>query len=262
VKSSTALMKNEVHVSAHWDRLAVIADIHSNFAALEAVLGDIAKCRCDLTIDLGDCVSGPLFPRKSAARLMELGINSVRGNHERQLSTLDRSQMGPSDAFADSDLTSEQKVWIAARPFRLVLGSDVMAVHGAPSSDLDYLLETVEPAGCRPATCAEVEARLTGIEHRLILCGHTHLQRCLRLGDGRFVVNPGSVGLPAYEELQPFPHKNEAGSPHARYAIITRSADGFSVEFRSVQYDWATAARRADAQGRPDWVLALETGTA
>jgi predicted phosphodiesterase len=262
VKSFTELMKNELHVSTHWNRLAVIADIHSNFAALEAVLADIAECRCDLTIDLGDCVSGPLFPSKTAARLMALGINSVRGNHERQLSTLDRSQMGLSDAFADLDLTPEQKIWIAERPIRLTLGNDVLAVHGSPASDLEYLLETVEPDGCRPATSEEVEARLTSLGHSLILCGHTHLQRSLRLGDERLVVNPGSVGLPAYQEAQPFPHKNQSGSPHARYAIISRSEDGFSVEFRSVKYDWATASRRAKAQGRHDWVLALETGTA
>ena len=41
-------------------RIAVIADIHGNLPALEAVLNYIAHRQVDRTINLGDCVSGPL----------------------------------------------------------------------------------------------------------------------------------------------------------------------------------------------------------
>ncbi|MEZ0300598.1 MAG: metallophosphoesterase, partial [Hyphomicrobiaceae bacterium] len=40
-------------------RLAVIADVHGNLPALETILADIARRGADLTINLGDCVSGP-----------------------------------------------------------------------------------------------------------------------------------------------------------------------------------------------------------
>jgi predicted phosphodiesterase len=249
-------------MDSNWTRLAIIADIHSNLHALEATLQDAEACGCDAVVDLGDCVSGPLFPRETAELLIARGIPSVRGNHERQLATLDPSQMGPSDAFAFSELTDEQKLWIAARPASISIGTDVLAVHGALVDDLTYLLETVHPEGCRPATMDEVEGRLTGTNHALILCGHTHLQREIRLTDGRIVVNPGSIGLPAYSEDQPFPHKNEAGSPHARYAIIGKRDGAFVVDMRSVKYDWEKAADLAFKRQRPDWVRALQTGRA
>ena len=59
-----------------------------------------------------------------------------------------------------------------------------------------------------------------GIAQPLILCGHTHIARAVRLRDGRMIVNPGSVGSPGYRDVHPFPHVIEAGTPDARYAIL------------------------------------------
>jgi hypothetical protein len=61
-------------------RLAVISDIHANLAALEAVLDDIETKSPDAIINLGDCVSGPLWPRETVELLEARGIPSVRGN--------------------------------------------------------------------------------------------------------------------------------------------------------------------------------------
>lgn len=243
-------------------RLAVIADIHSNRAALDAVLADIAGRHCDATVNLGDIVSGPLHPRETAARLMPLALPTVRGNHERQLLAGHGAALGPSDAFAFDDMTPDQRAWIAEMPEQLTLSEGVFLIHGTPASDTDYLLETVTPEGCRPATPAEVEDRVSGVDAALILCGHTHLARALRLADGRLVVNPGSVGLPAYGEAAPYPHRNEAGSPHARYAIVERQAGVWRAEFRAVAYDWDAAALLAETRHRRDWVRALLTGRA
>ena len=70
----------------------------------------------------------------------------------------------------------------------------------------------------RPATEAEVLERLdpAATEHRLLLCGHTHLQREMRLPTGALVLNPGSVGWPAYDDDHPHDNVIEAGTPHAR----------------------------------------------
>ena len=76
---------------------------------------------------------------------------------------------------------------------------------------------------CRPA---EVEDRAGDCAASLIVCGHTHLPRTMRLGDGRVVLNPGSVGLQAYPAKWPHSHIMEAGSPHARYAVAERSRWG------------------------------------
>ena len=132
-------------------------------------------------------------------------------------------------------------------------------VHGTPGSDLQYLLETVVPNGLRVATDDEVTQRLAGLQTELLLCGHTHLPRDRRLGTLR-IVNPGSVGLPAYDDIHPHPHVVETGSPHARYAVVERLADAWRVSLRAVAYDWETAARQAEANGRGDWADALRSG--
>ncbi|MGH2896718.1 MAG: metallophosphoesterase family protein, partial [Solirubrobacteraceae bacterium] len=93
-------------------------------------------------------------------------------------------------------------------------------------------------------------------------CGHTHLPRLLPLADGTIVVNPGSVGLPAYADDTPWPHLMESGSPHARYALLRRRVAGWEVELRAISYPWDQAAATALARGREDWAVALQTGLA
>jgi hypothetical protein len=50
------------------------------------------------------------------------------------------------------------------------------------------------------------------------------------------IVNPGSVGLQAYDDEHPHPHVVENGAPHARYAIVEKPA-GWQVDLRAVPYD-------------------------
>jgi len=240
-------------------RIAVIADIHGNLPALDAVLADIATRHVDLTVNLGDIVSGPLFPGETADRLMPLELPTIRGNHERQLLTHGPDRIGASDRFAAAALTAEQKAWLAALPETLRVGADILLVHGTPASDLAYFLETVDAGGIRPATADEIEARAGTIPARLILCGHTHTPRMVRTLDGRLIVNPGSVGLQAYRDEEPVPHDVAIGTPHARYAIIELGAD-IAVEWVTLAYDWEAAARAADANGRAEWARALRTG--
>lgn len=246
-------------------RIAILSDIHGNIAALDAVLADVAARGVDVIVNLGDILSGPLFPVETADRLMALDLPTIRGNHERQLLEDAPDAMGASDLFAAERLRTDQKAWIAALPATRWLSDDVLMVHGTPDSDLAPFLETVTPAGMRAATAEEVAARADVASAKragLILCGHTHLPRMIRLADGRLVVNPGSVGLPAYAEEHPFPHRAETGSPHARYAIAEKADGPWSAELLTVGYDWEEAARAAEAHGRADWARALRSGYA
>ncbi len=241
-------------------RVAVLSDIHGNLPALEAVLLDIERQRVDRVVNLGDLCSGPLWPCETADRLIALGWPTIRGNHERQLLEMPLDRMEASDRFAAAALRAGQLDWMAALPEALQI-DEMLLVHGSPRSDVECLLETVTVAGMRPATADEVGERLGDAAASLALCGHTHLQRMMTLADGRMVVNPGSVGLPAYRDDRPFPHRAESGSPHARYAILTRGS-GWRVAFRQVAYDWEAAALRAEADDRADWARALRTGLA
>ena len=241
-------------------RIAVMSDIHGNLWALDAVLADIARRNADVTVNLGDILSGPLLPAETAERLMALGLPTIRGNHERQVLEHDPARMGASDLWAHEHIAPAQREWIASLPVSMRLQGDVLMVHGTPGSDLVYWMETVDPAGQRTATYAEVLERAGDAQASLILCGHTHVPRSVLLDDGRLVVNPGSVGLQAYDDDQPYPHKAENGSPHARYAIVERTASGWAVEQFAVAYDWQAAAEVAQRNGRPDWAFALRTG--
>jgi len=89
-------------------KIAVISDIHGNVAALDAVLADIASRQVDQIVNLGDICSGGLFPRETADRLMILGLPTIRGNHERQLSDQPRERMGFSDRHAFDQPGAEQ----------------------------------------------------------------------------------------------------------------------------------------------------------
>lgn len=241
-------------------RVAVLSDIHGNLPALEAVLLDIERQRVDRIVDLGDLCSGPLWPRETADRLISLGWPTIRGNHERQLIETAIDRMEASDRYAAATMRQDQLDWMAALPATLKL-DELLLVHGSPRSDVECLLETVTAAGMRTATAGEVGERLGDAAAPLTLCGHTHLQRTWTLGDGRMIVNPGSVGLPAYRDDRPFPHSADSGSPHARYALLTRGS-GWRVEFRRVEYDWESAALQAEANNRADWARALRTGLA
>ena len=241
-------------------RIAVLSDIHGNLPALDAVIADVQRQRADLIVNLGDIVSGPLQPRETADKLMALSFPTIRGNHERQLLTQTVDQMGPSDHFARETLTDEHLRWLDSLPPVLWLEQDVLMVHGTPSSDQEYLLETVEWDGVREATPREVAERTGGVSASLILCGHSHIPRAIRTEDDKLIVNPGSVGLPAYEGDRPFWHKMESGSAAASYALVEKALHSWSAKLLQIDYDWMTAARLALDRNRRDWANALGTG--
>ena len=107
---------------------------------------------------------------------------------------------------------------------------------------------------------AEIEAEAAGVDASLILCGHTHIPRIVRLRDGRFVVNAGSVGCPGYVGGEPVPHIVQTGTPDACYAVLERSLLGWQATFRLVPYDPAAMARLAELNGAPAWAKAVRTG--
>jgi hypothetical protein len=136
-------------------RIAVLADIHGNLRALEAVLADLPRRGADLVVNLGDCLSGPLQPAEVADRLMALGWPTLRGNHDRQLLDRPIETMIPSDAFTATRLTAAHRAWLAGLPPVLRPAADVFASPGTPADDLTYALEVVAgPQHLRPATAA------------------------------------------------------------------------------------------------------------
>ena len=235
-------------------RIAVLSDIHGNLPALEAVVADAEARGCTGFANLGDILSGPLWPRVTAEYLMARDWPTIAGNHERQVLTDPEGRVGISDLFVRRHCTPEQLAWIAALPQTMDLPG-AWCTHAQPGRDDEYLLETAEGPGVRPATEAEIEARLCGARYDLILVGHSHLQKVVTLADGRRIANPGSVGLPAYEMDEPHRHWVETGSNAARYLILENG----EVELMSVEYDFESAACRAEESGSR-WARYLREG--
>lgn len=251
-------------------KIAAISDIHGNLAALEAVLDDIEREPVDAIVNLGDILSGPLQPAETADLLMARGFPTIAGNHERQLLKLHGSgaphNLESSDGYAAAKLAEAHWAWLRTLPPTLQLTDDVLLVHGTPTSDLHYWLETATPEfgrdggnGLRAANDAEVADRLGSARTALVLCGHTHVARAVQCG-GTWIVNPGSVGLQAFDWDQPHFHQVENGTPHARYALLEQRRAGWSARLCAVPYAWEPQARLAAARGRPEWAYALATG--
>jgi len=242
-------------------RFAAIADIHGNALALEAVLADIAAQGITDIVNLGDCFSGPLEAGKTADRLLALNLPTVRGNHDRYLTEFSPEHMQTSDEAAYHDLTPRHLDWLRTLPAELVYRGEAYLCHATPGNDNLYWTETVAADGrvCLKAQ-AEIEALAEGITQPLILCGHTHLPRIIALSGGRLLVNPGSVGCPAYDDDQPYFHKVENGHPMASYAILEKTADRWTAHFRTVAYDHMAMSELAKTNGRPEWAAGLAKG--
>lgn len=241
-------------------RVAILADTHGNLLALEAVVADLRGQAPDLVVNLGDLVTGPFDPAGSADTQIALGCPTLTGNHERNLIAGDDSSS--SVAFARPLLSAAHMAWIRSLPATLQLADgDIFACHGSPAGgDLEYLLENVTSGRAVLASEDAIRPRLKGIgPASLVLCGHTHVPRLVQVG-AVMVVNPGSIGMPAYTDDGPVPHAIETGSPHARYAVATRGPGGaWSVDLRAVVYDWDRASLQAHRNGSP--ILARRTLT-
>ena len=242
-------------------RFAAIADIHGNDLALDAVLADIRAAGIDDIVNLGDMASGPLNAGRTMDRLMALDATHVRGNHDRWLIDRPVETMGSWERPAYAQLDARHLDWLRTIPPTRVFRDQVFLCHATPADDNVYWLETVTPDGSVTISPPEViEQAAEGLSQSLILCGHTHIARAVRLGDGRLVVNPGSVGSPGFSYHVPFPHVIEAGTPDARYAILELIAGRWSVTFRHVPYDHDAMAALARRNGDPEFARALETG--
>jgi predicted phosphodiesterase len=242
--------------------LAVLADIHGNSGALEAVLADAARRGITRFVNLGDVFYGPLDPGGTWEILRGLDIPTVLGNQDRiLLEGGEQWENVPAFRAALDGIGDDGISWLRSLPRTLRL-DDVLLCHGTPKSDMAYLLEDVTTGEPLPRDCeaalADVMPEAKGCS--LVLAGHSHFPGLFRC-EGMTLANPGSVGLPAYDDDTP-PHVMASGSPQAKYGVINRNNGRWDMEFVAVDYDWNAASALAEKNGRPDWARWLTTGRA
>ncbi|MHB8648063.1 MAG: metallophosphoesterase family protein [Thermomicrobiales bacterium] len=231
-------------------RVAVIADIHGNAVALDAVLADLKTHPVAQIVCLGDAIQGGPQPAAVVARLRELDCPVVSGNADAFLLTgADGNEAVSAQQRAARDwslaqLSAEDRTFIAAFQPTVEIplpGSRcLLCFHGSPTSFHDRIFpETLEDE-VRHLLGAYLPAILTG--------GHTHLQQLRRLDDSLFF-NPGSIG---YVYNTRAPDGGLHADPWAEYAILSADERRFSIEFCRVPFDVAEWKRIALASGIPD----------
>jgi putative phosphoesterase len=226
-------------------RVAALDDIHGNLPALDAVLADPAFASADAVVIGGDVVAGPM-PTEVLDRLatLELPMRWVRGNADREVvASFDRGDTDAAahpddpparvDAFAAGRINRAHRDLLAR--FEDVVSLDgVLFCHGSPRDDNEIITALTPPERLAPM--------LEGVAETLIVCGHTHHQFDLRVGDQR-VVNAGSVGMPYQGDAAAFWLLVEDGEP----------------EFRRTEIDLETVAEAIRASGYPDAEDLIET---
>ncbi|MBO0796867.1 MAG: metallophosphoesterase family protein [Ktedonobacteraceae bacterium] len=239
---------------------AIIADIHGNRWALEAVLHDIDRRSIQQIVNLGDHLTGPLDPVGTADILIARDMVNIYGNDDRVLFS-PREELSPSQRHVLEQLSPAHLDWLRNLPTSTVIADELFICHG-DLFDAPYLLEQVEVAGVFLRSTREIEASVANIAQPVILSGHSHIPRTVALPGGKLLVNPGSVGLPAYTMDEPIPYAMESGSAHARYALLHKLPNGWQVEHVQIPYASEEAARAARSNQRADWAEWLTTGRA
>lgn len=214
-------------------KLAVLADIHSNLAALQAVVDDIVAWRPDVVVVAGDIVNRGPQPAECLALVLELqqtaGWLTLLGNHEEYV--IAQAQPNPPGDGPTADIFRSTR-WTLARlegdvaplltlPFQQVTaapdGGEARIVHASARGTRD---------GIFPTTLDETLRMQVGQPAPALLCvGHTHVP-LVRQVDRTTVVNVGAVGLPF------------DGDRRASYGRLTWRGGRWLAEVTRLDYDW------------------------
>jgi len=177
-------------------KIAVLADIHSNYIAFEKVLEDIdEKHKPESYYFLGDYIGYYFWP-KQVVDMVEAIPNKemVQGNHERMLEEKQKgsnlqSKYGKGIEIAEETLSSKQQKLLIDLPEKRMVNIDgvrILLCHGSPQDRDLYVYP--DSSDKLLYQCADNEADI-------VLMAHTHYPFVKRIG-GKVLANAGSVGQP------------------------------------------------------------------
>ena len=238
-------------------RIAIIADVHSNLEALEAVLrhaeeeNALGQVWC-----LGDIVGYGPDPTACIARLRRFDLRCVPGNHDHAAISLLPTDDFNRDAAAAAhwtagQLSPEERQYLESLS-HVVQEGDFTLVHGSlrwpiweyldsPDAALAHLQRQQTPFGLVghthvPMLVVEDEKANEGCQMHYLQDGAT-----VKLADERLIINPGGVGQP------------RDGDRRASYAVY--DADARTVTLHRLEYDIAATQRNMEAAGLPRWLI-------
>ena len=242
------------------NKIAVLSDIHGNSWALNTVLSDIKSKGIKTIINLGDCLYGPLDPKGTFDLLSSNDILSISGNQDRIiLENLNIKSDMITLEYVKKNLDNDAIDWLKKLPFDFIYENYIYCCHGIPANDSVYLLESLQTDYVTVKGKEEIDDLSDNIKQKIIVCGHSHVPRIVETNK-RIVINPGSVGLPAYINDLPITHKMENFNSHARYSILTFTKKSVNIDQIAISYDYEEAARMAEKNKRNDWAKWIRTG--
>lgn len=237
-------------------RVGLMADVHANLPALEAVLGALARQRVDRLLCLGDLVGYNAQPRECLQALRQAGVSCLRGNHDEDIARRVPSETTNRPAALAQSWTAQvlseaDSGWLLQLPNKLLEPQCFLAVHGCFLNDSHvsgYVTSTMVSYNLERIAAREDWPKLA-------FCGHTHVPMAAWLdGDETVeargapshtwplevravIINPGSVGQP------------RDGNPQAGFAVV--DSDARQVQFHRVGYDVDAAATAIEQAGLP-----------
>jgi len=226
-------------------KLTVVADIHANLPALEAVLNHARKRGAAQTIlNLGDSIGYGAFPEAVVKWVKGEQVISLLGDYDKKVISKKHRQQG-WESVSNPDkramftwtyhsLSKSSRRFLKSLPRQRTLtlnGVSILMSHGSPASPKEYL--STETSDKRLSELAAIAAT------EFILCGHSH-QAFLREINGVTFLNPGSVGRP------------DDGDPTASYAILKIENQQVSAEFFRVRYNIEIASEAIRQAGLPE----------
>ncbi|MBI4559724.1 MAG: metallophosphoesterase family protein [Candidatus Hydrogenedentes bacterium] len=230
--------------------IAVIADLHANLEATQAIFKEIDQRKPDKIVCLGDLTGYNANPNEVVELVREREIPTVMGNHDAAVCGLEdpwffRAAAKKAIEWQFEQLHEEHKRWLSNAPEQVRFNCTCLGVHGSPSSRDDYITDWLD-------AMRQLEF-LDGREITICFFGHSHrpslfsekgsinnLTSCsvhqLRAGN-RYFINPGAVGQPRDRD--------------SRAAFGLFDTDKLTFEFCRVDYDIDACARKIVQSGLP-----------
>jgi putative phosphoesterase len=218
--------------------IAILADVHANLPAMQAVLADAEMRECSRIYHAGDLISIGPYPAEVVDLAMSANLIAVQGNHEQWIGS--GLPLDPIPEMSDEELQHQhwthsrldrvQKDYIRAMPFDItetLEGVRLRMVHFA----FDQAHKSFMHVDFK-ATDIEILSLFEPEEEDIVCFGHLHNRLINQPYRGSYFLNPGAAGCN---------HKSVAP-----YATVTIQDNQFTVERYQVPYDRGALLARYD----------------
>lgn len=193
-------------------KIGVMADIHGNLKALQAIIRDLKKQGVEDYIIAGDLIADCAEPNEVIQFIQSLNATVIKGNREDYvLSYLsgecdewDHYEQMASVTWTAKNLTKENIEYLKGLSASCVIScgdyGTISVVHGSPFHISEHLYEDIQQDRLLEAVLA--------CQTEVLICGHSHRPWKKKLNE-TLVLNPGAAGV----------HFNQYSG--AEYAILS-----------------------------------------